>query len=363
MSERNHSAEEIPQETNIVAEKTRKSVMPYVAGTGLLIVMAGVWLQFFQANPAASQTGAPAGTATLNAPTNQVLAKVNNQSITYDVVARQCVELHGEEILESLINRLIIQQQCDQNGVTVTKAEVEQEVAATAKKFNLPLDTWYTMLEGERGLNPEQYHQDIIWPMLALKKLAGQNITVSEQDMKIGFERDYGPRVKARMILVNGNHRQAAEIWEKCTAAPDDFDRLAREFSADPNTRPLGGVIPPIRKHGNPDQEQIETTAFKMRVGEISGLIQVAESRYVILKCEGFTEPVVDDIRTVWGELRNQLQEEKTQTAVAKVFEKIKSDARVDNFLTRTSTGTSGPSSIQRASGTAAPNAVQTAAP
>jgi len=333
MSERIHSA------ISPTGNSPRRRLIPAIVGTVTLLVVAGIWLQYFRAQPAASQTAAEPGKATLSntASAARVLAKVNGQSITYDVVARECVARHGEEVLDSMVNRLIIQQECDRQSISVTMEEVEQEVANTAKKFNLPLDTWYKMLESERHLTRDQYHQDVIWPMLALRKLAGQQIEISEEDMRIGFERDYGPRVKARLILIDGNMRQASQVWEQCEAAPEEFDRVAREHSADPNTRPLGGVIPPIRRHGG--SPQVEEQAFRMKVGEVSPVIQVAEKRYVILKCEGFTEPVVKDIREVWDDLYGQLMEEKTQKAVAKVFEDVRDRSRVDNFLTNKSTG------------------------
>jgi len=336
----------------------KRSIMPVVAGTTILLVVAGIWLQFFHANPAVSQTVPEpnAGRANLGG-TPQVMARVNNQTINYDEVAKECVERHGSEILDNLVNRMIIQQACDQHGITISQAEIVKEVNETAKKFNLPVESWYTMLQSNRGLTRDQYHRDIIWPMIALKKLAGQKITVTEEDMRVGFERDYGPRVKARLILVEGNIRQANKIWEDCKANLDDFDRLARDHSADPNTRPLGGVIPPIRKHGG--NKAIEDAAFRLRTGELSAVIHVAENRYVILKCEGQTEPVVDNIQAVWNDLFGQLQEEKTQVAVAKVFEEIKQNARVDNFLTRKSTQGRGTSPIQQATNIA-PGPIQT---
>lgn len=354
MSERNHSLKSATS-----SNSSRRRFVPIIAGTAILLVASGVGLQFFRANPAASQTTNDAGKTSLSNTTAnvRVLAKVNGQSITYDVVARECVNRHGQEVLESMVNRLIIQQECERRGVTVTMEEVEQEVARTAKKFNLPIDTWYKMLESERKLNRDQYHQDVIWPMLALKKIAGQNIDVTEEDMRVGFERDYGPRVKARMILVDGNIRQANQIWEKCRDSLEDFDRIAREFSADPNTRPLGGVIPPIQKHRG--SKSLEEEAFRLNAGELSPVIQIAENRYVILKCEGKTEPVVTDIREVWDDLFAQLAEEKTQKSVAKVFEEIQRDSRVDNFLTNRSTGKQ---AIQPVSGTA-PGTAPVAAP
>ena len=48
---------------------------------------------------------------------------------------------------------------------------------------------------------------------------------------------------------------------------------------------------------------------------------------------------MVTDIKDVWDELYKQVVEEKTQAAVATVFEKIKKDAQVQNFLVNTTTG------------------------
>jgi len=358
MSERIHSAQPAP------SRSSRKKFIPVVAGTLMLVVGAGVWLQFFRAQPAASQTaGGDSGKVSLapGATGSRPMAKVNGQTISYDVLARECVARHGKEVLDTLVNRLIIQQECETRGVSVSAAEVETEVAKTAEKFKLPLDTWYKMLESERHLTRDQYHQDVIWPMLALKKLAGQDVQISEEDMRKGFESNYGPRVKARLILISGNMRNANAIWEQCEANPDDFDRLAREYSADPQTRPLGGVIPPIRRHG--DNKQIEEQAFKLKVGEISPVIQLpdVENRYIILKCEGFTDPVVTDIKDVWEDLYAQLVEERTQKSVASIFSEVKKQARVDNYLTNQSTGgrivptsstgqNAGPGAIQPAS-------------
>ena len=213
------------------------------------------------------------------------------------------------------------------------------------------------MLAAERGVTPLQYQNEVIWPMLALRKLAGLQAEskVSEADMLLAFERDYGPRVKARMILVNGNVRQADQIWQKCKANPEKFEDFAAEHSADPNTRSLGGAMPPIRQHGG--MPQLEEVAFKLKEGEISQIIE-ANGQHLILKCEGRTEQVITDPKEVWDELYAQVTEEKTQLAIANTFQSIKDKAEIHNYLDRTSTTPTG-----RASTTAAPTAGQPARP
>ena len=348
MSEGIHSASETASvSTPIITVRSRRPWGTILGGTAAVAIGAGVLFQVLRPEPAASQTAenpprAAAGTAKGRAPADsssasKPLARVNNQTIGFDVVAHECVDRHGKEVLDNMINRLLIQQECDRQGVTVSKADVEKEIIQITQKFKLPLDQWYKMLAAERGVTPEQYKNDVIWPMLALRSLAGlqAEATVSEADMLQAFERDYGPRVKARMILLNGNSRQAGQIWEKCKANPEKFEDLAAEFSADPSTRSLGGAMPPIRQHGG--LPQLEEAAFKLKAGDISPIIQVGEQLF-ILKCEGRTEQIITDPKDVWDELYAQVTEEKTQLAVANTFQGIKDRAEIHNYLDNTST-------------------------
>ncbi len=337
MSERNHS--DAAQSPRSASSRTRS--VPIIAGTISAVLVAAAAFQLYRAEPGVAQTkeNPAAGTARVGAgpASDDVVARVNNEPITYNQLAQEVVERYGADVLDNIINRRIIEQECERAGVQITQAEIDQEVQTIAGKFNIDVANWYALLQSERGINKSQYHRDVIFPMLALKKLAGQNIQVTDQEMQTAFVRDFGPRVEARMILVHGNVRQANEVWQRVNVNPDDFGRIAREVSADPNTRPLGGVVPPIRRHGGNDK--VEEEAFRLKVGEISPVIDIGESRYVILRCDGHTRPITTDINEVKVQLHEQLIEEKTQAAVARVFEGIKARSRVVNYITRTSTG------------------------
>lgn len=332
---------------NTPSESQRNWAVPVIAGSAGLVLVAAVVMQIVRADNVDAQTAAPATPAT-SPHSGKALGRVNGQTVTYDQVAEECVKLHGKEILDLLINRMIIAQECQKLGITVTEGEIVNEVKQVSGKFNLDPSNWYAMLESEQGMSREHYHREVIWPKLALEKLAGEEIEIQEGDMKVAFERDYGPRVRARMIMINGNVRQATEVWEKCQADPDNFDRLAREYSADSGTRALGGVVPPIRKHGvvaagtskesagdpNSGWRNVEIEAFKLRDGEISGVIHVDKGQYVILKREGMTDPVVTDINDVWEDLYAALKEEKVQESIALKFESLREQAEVLNYLT-----------------------------
>jgi foldase protein PrsA len=303
----------------------------------IAVLTAGVLIQIFRAET---------GNAADNRPTRdqpgiakvrpQRMARVGDQIITRDMLAEECLERYAEEVLENMINRTIIKQACLQRGVQVTQVEVKQEVMKIAQKFNLDPAVWYQMLQTERNLTPAQYQRDIIWPMLSLRKIAGEEIVITEADRRKAFERDYGPRVLAKMIMLGKLHH-AQDVWRKATQEKQDFSRLARKFSIEPNSAPVGGEIPAIRRHVG--SKKIVEEAFKLKPGDISGIIQAGSGRFVILLCESITEPTVnyEDVRDL---IEKDLLEEKRQEAVAKIFEQLKKEIRVDNYITGTSTAT-----------------------
>ena len=318
-------------------KKNNSSIL--ITGTLILLIAGGVGLQMWRAKDGKAgqlpegDTQVAAQLDTLSQP----VSRVNGESITYATLAKECIEMHGREVLENVINRTIIQQACAEAGVTVTDAEVNQEIVQISKKFGLPTDQWYKMLEAERGLTPIQYHRDVIWPMLALKKLAGKEVDITREMMREAYVDNYGPRVKARMIVLD-NLRRAQDTWNKVNEKPEEFENYARDLSIEPNSKTLGGRVPPIRRYSGADEE-IRNAAFKLKeVGEISGIIQVG-NQYYILQFDGRTEPVEHDPKDVEAQLHQELIEREVQKMVAETFQELKDTARVDNFLTRESTG------------------------
>lgn len=329
-----------PTTTNGTPTKMRWWII--VSGTAAVVAVGGVASQFWRPQPGVAAEE-PAGKASLNnaqkkTTAERKVAKVGKESITEDVLARECVARFGKEVLEDLINRVVIQQACEAEGVTITQTEVEQEIVKIAKKYNLDPVDWQKMLQAERGITPEQYRMSVIFPMLALRKLAAAPAQdeLTEEDLQKEFERQYGERAKVRMIMLD-NLRRANECWTKCKRDPESFDKLAQEYSIEPNSRSLGGTIPPIPRHSG--NETIEKEAFKLESGEISGLIEVDRGNYVILKSEGKTQPVIDKLDEVRDQLVDELKERKVQENIAKVFAKIKEKTPVHNLLTGAMSG------------------------
>lgn len=325
-----------------VAESRSSRSGILIGGTLVVLIAGGITMQVWraQSTQAAEQKSDDSSATTRMDAQNTAFARVNAEPISYEALAKECVERYGKEVLENMISRLIVQQACAERGVVVSEAEVTQQVIEISKKFGLAVDQYYKLLEAERGLSLAQYQRDIIWPMLALRKLAGKEVTITSEMMQQAYQDNYGPRVKARMIVCD-KQRRAQEVWDKAKANPDDFDALARDYSVETNSRALGGVIPPIRKNSGA-HENLRKAAFAMKEkepGEISGILQIGQNQFAILKFEGMTEPVDHDPKDVQVQLQADLTEREVQKMVGETFEALQKSARVDNFLTGESRG------------------------
>jgi foldase protein PrsA len=342
MGERTHSP------TDKAKSKMKKTWTMIIAGTAVMLLAAGVMLQVMRpasafpedlksANGKPPQSGkAGSGDQASRGTAVKVVARVGRDQISYDELAAECVDRVGKEILDALISRKIIQQACDAQGIEISEGEVSKEIDKQAKDLGMATDQYVQYLQAERNMPPQKYRRDSVWPMLALRKLADVNVTVTEAELKKAFISNYGPRVKARAIVVD-NPRRARDIWEQAQKDPEEFEKLAAKESLDPTSRSMGGQIPPIRRYGG--SEELEKAAFKLKEGEISPVIQVGLKQHIILKCEGRTESAVADIEDVKESLTQELRQEKIQMAIAEVFKKIKAEARVDNYLTGEASG------------------------
>ncbi len=146
---------------------------------------------------------------------SNVVAVVNGDPISRKTLADATVERFGRGVLDTMINQHLILQACQKQGVEVTNQEVSDEVRRIAKKFNLSLDSYLQLLQAERDISPNEYSSEIVWPMLALRRLVADQVQVSEDEFNRQFIAQYGEAVKCRMIMVADRakadqaHRQA----------------------------------------------------------------------------------------------------------------------------------------------------------
>ena len=305
---------------------------------GLCVVAVSVLVRCYWGAETASADSArpPARAAGPRAPSPQppvariprVVARVNGEEITRADLADECLRHYGEDVLERLVNKYLIMQECRRQGITVSQSEVDAEIHRMATRFGLPIDQWLKMLKSERGISPTQYANDIIWPTLALQKLASERLVVSEEELRAEHETQFGPAVKARLIVCTSLEKAQA-VHAKAVADPDNFGNLAKKESVDASAS-AKGLINPIRKHLG--HVEIEQAAFSLSEGEISEVIRAAD-QYVILKCEGQVPARGMSLEQAKPRLEELVREKKLRAVAGEVFQQLQGKSSVENVL------------------------------
>lgn len=341
-----------------------------LAATGALVVGASL------VGPAAAQQGgrkpaapgreaakpasAPAPTPVLVAKKHLVnptdpIAVVNGESISRQDLADECVALKGEEVLEAMIGRKLIAQAIRARKIEVSPEEIDAEIERVAQNIaGVSREKWLATLDKERKISPARYAREIIQPTLALKKLAGPLVTVSDKDLTDAFEAQFGERLKCRMIMLN-SLPIAKQVWEELKGNPNLFEKLAQDKSVDPDTRSLGGVLrEPVPRHGYPREvfdkvfaqlvdvdpkvkpDTPDYEKLRPKDGDISGIIQVSEGMWAIFKREGLipAQPYDPKNEELAKQMRSSIYEAKVQEKIAELYQDMMRQAQIENLLT-----------------------------
>ena len=279
--------------------------------------------------PAGTDDSAPSAAAAIpgRAQIPNVVASVNGHAISRDELAVECRIHYGKEVLESMVNKFLIRSACRQMGIAISRLEVEEEIEQMAKSFNLPVQQWMNLLLQERGIKPEQYANDIIWPSLALRKLAGERLRVTQKELTEAFEMEYGAAVRARLIVCT-TAEKAQAVRAKAAADPAEFGNLAKKCSEDAPSASIKGMVPPIRKHG--PCPEIEEAAFGLADGQVSEVIRSA-GQYVILKREGLIPAPKYTLDQARPRLEKIIRDRKTRQVATEIFHDLQKKARVQN--------------------------------
>ena len=190
---------------------------------------------------------------------NNVVAVANAEPITRKTLADEAVKRYGHDVLDNMVNRQLIMQECVNRGVEVTNLEVSDEIRRLAAKFGLSLESYLQLLQEERDITPGQYSREIVWPMLALRALVADKVQVNEDEFNRAFVAQFGEAVKCRLIMV-AERARALELNQQAKANPEQFANLAKKFSEDEASASVGGLIPPIRRYSG--DTRLENAAF-----------------------------------------------------------------------------------------------------
>jgi foldase protein PrsA len=288
---------------------------------------------------------------------NEPIAIVNGHAITRQQLADACVARRGEEILETLIARELIDQEMKKRKISIAPAEVDAEIERVARTVaHVSKEQWLAALADKKKISPSQYAHDIIYPSLALRKLTADQIRVTDEEIAEALESYYGEKLKCRIMMFD-KLATAKQTWEDLKKTPGAWDKLVAERSIDQATRSVGGMLTePIARHAEPrhvsdaafselvdidpnitTDDPVERKKYTPKDGDITGVIQVAEGSWVIMRREGL-EPkkkvIEGDKKLLVEQFRQTLHDAKLEGQIGVFYAELLRRSQIENRLT-----------------------------
>ena len=262
----------------------------------------------------------------------QTMAVVNGQSVTRQQLANESLRRFGEDVLESIVNKQLVFNECQRLNIAITEKDVNDEIVKEAAKFGMSSDRYVQLITTQRNISLDRYKNDVVWSKLALKRLAVKSLDVKQEEINERMEFEFGSKVQVREIAVD-SMELAQQLQAQAVQNPASFERLAIENSLNPNSASIGGILPPIRR--NSGMKQFEDVAFTLQVGEVSNVFQI-EDKYFILKCERVFPAVelsTEQLSDVHGRIVDEIMNAKLATAAAQLFQRLQTTVKIINVI------------------------------
>lgn len=190
----------------------------------------------------------------------------------------------GYEKVELLVNKMIIEEEAKKRNITVTPQEMEAALLEDLKGINVDKKDFVSVVLPKYGKSLYEWMEDVVRPRLLLTAMCKDRVEVAEADLRIEFERQYGEKRDVRVIIwpAGDDKKTILKLWDEARKSDDEFIRLARQ-QANPALASTAGHIKPISRHLVADDKIVETTAFGLREGEVSQVIETRQG-YMMMK-------------------------------------------------------------------------------
>ncbi len=227
---------------------------------------------------------------------SKVVAVVNGEEISHDMLANVLINLYGREGLERIIRRTLVKQEAEKRNFTVTGEEIKErielhingQIQNQMKKGGLKDEQDLNRELEKADVTLEQYRKNIakmfkltsgqVEAELLAEKIIKETVTVTDEELHEVFEEQLGEKILARQIVFR-TIRDAEKNLQRIKSGAD-FEALAKKESIDRNSASRGGKMRPFSPKGI-----MGKAVANLNNGEISDIIN-SDNGYHIIKLE-----------------------------------------------------------------------------
>lgn len=322
-------------EENKKSKLTKKGKVFIIAGSAVIILGLLFWILFGYFGIGIDLTRALAKTENLKVTEKEVsdyidvLKSRNSESVPakddpqYDVLRAN--------ILDSMILQKLIMDYGAKNSFMVTDKELDDELAAL--KSNYETEEAFQMALSDSKVSLEYLRSQIRDQLLGEKifEKVTEDVSVNEQEIKQYYEDNKDTaftvpeQIKVSHILIKFVVPEGQELNDEIKASAkeeiteienminngEDFEKLAKQYSQDDESRENGGDIGYISK--GQTIAEFEDIAFSLEVGEISTPVETVYGYHLIKitdKQESYVKSFEEVKETIDSQLLNNKQSE-----------------------------------------------------
>lgn len=249
-----------------------------------------------------------------------------------------------QQVMPQLVGIEIARAYARENGITVTKEDVDQEIeqikdqiAQQAKAAGQDVGREKAFEEAlkQADLTEAELRQDIRdqLPIQKVQEEVVGDVEPSEGEIKAFYDENKDlqfatPEQRCiSHILFNKDQKQKAQEVKQQLQDGGDFAELAKEFSQDPGSKEEGGELGCQGKGSF--VPEFEKAAFNAEEGEIVGPVET-EFGYHLIKVTETRPAETAPLEEVKPEIREQLTQEQQFTEFEKWLEKEKKKRNIE---------------------------------
>lgn len=250
-----------------------------------------------------------------------------------------------EQVLNGLINRELLYQECRKRGVQISDEEVSAQIQQFKSRY--PDEKSFKEAMEKNRIDEETLTTDIRKGMIVGKFIDqefGKKSKVPDEEAKAYYDKNpdlftQPEQVRASHILVKveqgaGEEVKAAarkkiEEAQNRVKKGEDFGTLAKELSDCPSGK-NGGDLNYFRR--GQMVKPFEDAAFALKQGEVSGIVETRFG-YHIIKVTDKKKHSLIPFEDVKAKLIQVLTRQKLQREVHEFIERIKETSKIEKFL------------------------------
>jgi foldase protein PrsA len=277
---------------------------------------------------------------------DEVIATIRGDAITRKDLEPVLIEGYGLNVLLTLVQLDLVEQEAAAQHIIVTPQDVASERAITME--NLERATQQMDSSGQPTSQPDtltsQQEEQLLDQLLQqqhvskaefnivlevnayLRKIAGPkvNANITENAIRRQFNAMYGEKVVVHYIVCN-NMSEVADV-RRALATGQAFEDVARLRSRDRQSAATGGELPPFTLSDNRFPEEFKQVVFNLKIGEVSDPVQIGRFIY-IAKLIDRIPPALARFEDYRASVKKQLYDSTVQAAMKAMRDRLGSIA------------------------------------